>query len=344
MRARDHRLAVVLLLAIASTALSAYTPPGVLGAIVEEKRREVERLKKLPEARNDGPWALRLGYPAASASYALGQALGWRRETPAVLIDLKRASPTGRLGDSTSIDPTLVISTEMARAVKLGVAGAMVCTDLGYYGGSMRDLKDATSCAREALAQPDGQPLPIIAKDIIVDPIQIARAACEGAHAVLLIAAACLADLPALLDTCTLLGVEAIVEVHTPDEVRVASECAAPLLLVNERDRATGKLIVGQAASIAPLLPPDTTCLACGGITRIDQIRTLRRAGYDGFVIGRAFAGDPRSAEALIKMIGEEPPLQRWSETISVPKRSGGEAMPIDGPAYGGQSTSSFDV
>ena len=70
-----------------------------------------------------------------------------------------------------------------------------------------------------------------------------------GANAVVLIAAAALPDLPVLLDTCTLLGLEALVEVHTPDEVAVAAGCGAGILIVNERDRATGQLILGQASA-----------------------------------------------------------------------------------------------
>ena len=100
---------------------------------------------------------------------------------------------------------------------------------------------------------------------------------------------------------------------------------------VNERDRATGELIVGQAASVAPLLPPDAQCLACGGLTRLDQVRTLRNAGYDGFVIGRALLGDPRDAEALMRAISDEPVLQRVSEIIKVPVRTmPGESADLD--------------
>ena len=50
---------------------------------------------------------------------------------------------------------------------------------------------------------------------------------------------------------------------------------------LGQRDRATGRLVRGHASALAPALPPDATCLACGGIQRIDQVRALRRAGYD---------------------------------------------------------------
>ena len=316
-----------MLLALVATS-QAYTPPGVLASLVDEKRREIERLRRLPEAREDGPWALRLGYPSETASLALGRAIGWRPEKPVVLADVKRASPTGRLGATVSIAPGLEIQDTLMRVNEMGAVGALVCTDLTSYGGAPRDLKDACSFARDRLPSSAGgdEAMPIVAKDLIVDPLQIARAACDGARAVLLVAAAALPDLPLLLDTCTLLGLEALVEVHTPDEVTVAAECGAGLLLINERDRATGELVLGQAASLAPLLPPDTTCLACGGINRLDQVRALRRAGYDGFVLGRALLGDPRTAEALMHAIAREEPLQRWGEHVRVPTQTSGGA------------------
>ena len=57
--------------------------------------------------------------------------------------------------------------------------------------------------------------LPIVAKDLMIDPIQIAQAISQGADAVLLVASAVADDLPALLDACTLMGCEALVEAHT---------------------------------------------------------------------------------------------------------------------------------
>jgi indole-3-glycerol phosphate synthase len=302
-----------------------YTPPGVLAQLVEEKRREVDRLRSLPEAREDGPWSLRLGYPATSSSYNLGRALGWKRGRPAVLCDIKRTSPTGELGRTVPIAPDLAVSSMLSEVSRLGVDGAMICTDLASYGGSVADLKDANAYvqgSRAAGPSSSRSPMPIVVKDLVVDPLQIARAACEGATAVVLIAAAVMPDLKELMDTCTLLGLEALVEVHTPQEVEVATELGAMMLLVNERDRATGQLVLGQAAGMAAMLPPDATCLACGGISRLDQVRTLRRAGYDGFVIGRALLGDPRDAEALMTAIAREPEEQRWTEIVEVPTKS----------------------
>ena len=89
--------------------------------------------------------------------------------------------------------------------------GALVCTDLASYGGSGRDLVSATQFL-EAGGSAEAQALPIIAKDLMIDPIQIAQAISQGADAVLLVASAVASDLPELLDACTLMGCEALVE------------------------------------------------------------------------------------------------------------------------------------
>ena len=97
-------------------------------------------------------------------------------------------------------------------------------------------------------------------------------------------------------------------------QVRLASDCGASLFLVNERDRATGELVPGQACALAPLLPPDAICLATGGVSTIEQVRDLRKAGYDGIVLGRAYPGT--QGRELLREIGEEELQQRIVERI----------------------------
>ena len=126
-----------------------------------------------------------------------------------------------------------------AQVLSQKLDGALVCTDLASYGGSGRDLVSATQFL-EAGGSAEAQALPIIAKDLMIDPIQIAQAISQGADAVLLVASAVAGDLPELLDACTLMGCEALVEVHTRDEIQLAEECGAALFLVNEVDAAQG--------------------------------------------------------------------------------------------------------
>ena len=104
---------------------AAYTPPGLLARVVERKRREVDRLHRLPDARDDGPWALRLAYPASQASYRLAEACGWKREKPVVIGDLKRAS--GAIdGGIDAVWPELAYPAAIGRLLELGCDAAMV--------------------------------------------------------------------------------------------------------------------------------------------------------------------------------------------------------------------------
>ena len=89
-----------MLLATAAS-LAAYEPPGLLKGLVEAKFREVEQLRKLPDARDDGPWGLRLGYPAQSASYALTRALSADPGGLALVADLKRVGIAAAFANAT---------------------------------------------------------------------------------------------------------------------------------------------------------------------------------------------------------------------------------------------------
>ncbi|KAJ8601464.1 hypothetical protein CTAYLR_005702 [Chrysophaeum taylorii] len=176
-------------------------------------------------------------------------------------------------------------------ARRFGSADAYsACVDESY-GGSIEDL------ARVRIATEK----PILAKDIIVDPIQIALSAEKGASAVLLIASVLGSRLEDLMDSATLVGVEAAVEVHTPNECRFALNAGATLLVVNNRDRLDGQLHSDQALYVRDLIPPNVVAVAAGGIDSLAAARRLALAGYDGVMVGRKLltAGDPAFASAL---------------------------------------------
>ena len=209
----------------------------------------------------------------------------------------------------------LAVAAAVDEAYEAGLRALVVCIERASYGCSEVDLVAARERV-DALREHQGRALPLVAKDLYIDPLQIARAACLGADAVLLIAAVAAAELPELMDTCTLLGIEAVVEVHTRDEIELAAECGASILLLNERDRATGKLVRGQATTLAPSLPPDATLLACGAIESAAYARALRSAGYDGVVLGRSLVGS--RGRALVSELRSEPTLeQRLAERIA---------------------------
>lgn len=82
-------------------------------------------------------------------------------------------------------------------------------------------------------------------------PPQIAEALENGAAGVLLIVGVVGADLEILLDACTIMGTEAVVEVHTPNELEFALSKGATIFLINMWDRMSGKLFSEQVQLLA---------------------------------------------------------------------------------------------
>lgn len=159
------------------------------------------------------------------------------------------------------------------------------------YGGKFEDLRASVKSLRAI--KPENTP-PCIVKDIIIHPVQIAQALQEGAAGVLLIVAVVGADLEVLLDACTIMGTEPIVEVHTPNELEFALSKGATIFLVNMWDRMTGELHPNQAKGLASMLPMNSLAIASGNIHNIDQVsfkaifwRELQNKSSSVFLGGR---------------------------------------------------------
>jgi indole-3-glycerol phosphate synthase len=100
-------------------------------------------------------------------------------------------------------------------------------------------------------------------------------------------------QLEQLLDAATIMGADAYVEVHTPNELDYALEKLATNFIINMRDRITGRLYPSQARHLAPMLPVNCVSLAAGNIHCIEQVIELGLCGYDGVVLGRNIAEIP---------------------------------------------------
>jgi indole-3-glycerol phosphate synthase len=208
----------------------------------------------------------------------------------ACIAEFKRRSPSkGWIHEGA--DPVPV-----ARAYAAAGAAAMsVLTDGPFFGGSLDDLRRA----RAAIA------LPILRKDFLVDPYQVAEARAAGADAVLLIVAALGdADLAALLAATRRWGMEALVETHDEEEVRRAVAAGATVVGVNHRDLRTFGMNMDLAVRLRPLVPTERLMVAESGIKNADDVRRLRAAGVDAVLVGETLmqASDP--AAALRALVG----------------------------------------
>eukprot|EP00752_Nemacystus_decipiens_P014650 g13047.t1 len=297
----------------------AYNPNDELRAIVQRKQHEISSLLAAHSSKDD-PLQMRLSYGASESCYALRSALrrnkGQEDDQQAVVIaDMKRRSPT-----SAELPPDVnAFDDPAAWASQLYSAGAkvlMVNTDGPAWGGSLSDL-DAVVGHFKQLGK---TPPPIVMKDMIVHPIQMAQALEKGAAGTVLIACVLGPALCDFMDTATVMGTECIVEVHTPAEVEKALEYGASVIMVNNWDRVTGKLYPKQAMALRNMIPDQVLTIASGGISNLEQAGRLTDEGYDALVLGRSLvagggggaASGPELIRGIVDRVGVPRSMLGW--------------------------------
>jgi len=314
-----------------------------LYALVERKKIEVQNL--LREHFNDyDPLQLRLQYYADESQFLVKQSL---RRAPnledrhqlSVICDLKRQTPCGPQSGPRQLADYATAGDIAQQMVSYGADAIMVNTDFGGWGGDLLDLTTTAqnvNCFRlpkkrhiDAMVQqskdgmeqqldvekhwvpdPPKKDFPVIMKDIIIHPIQVALALETGANCVHLCATILGAGLEDLLDAVTIMGTEAIVEVHTPNELDYALELGANMIMVNNWDRLEGVLHRSQALALAREIPPHIVTIAAGGIFSPEQAFELADEGYDAVVLGRAIS-EHENIKKLINQIRGRKGVQR---------------------------------
>ncbi len=245
---------------------------GKLGEIIAHKRIEV---------------AERLAGADLSAARPTTRSLvaAMRQPGARFIFEYKRRSPSeGMLSDA--LEPAAV-----ARAYTGVADGMSVLTDSRFFGGSLADL----TAARTAF---DG---PILAKDFIVDPRQVAEARIAGADAVLVILSVLDdAQAHAVMTEATRLAMDVLVEVHDEAEMRRAVALGAALIGINNRDLKTFRTDLAVTERLAGMAGDALVISESGIATRADIDRLARHV--DGFLIGSTpmRSGDPHGeARAL---------------------------------------------
>jgi indole-3-glycerol phosphate synthase len=256
---------------------------SILDEIFAHKRVEVERqraLRPLAEVRADAEQAA----PARDFVAALRRGAGQR---PALIAEVKCASPS-RGVIAADFDPL-----GLARVYQQNGASAIsVLTDERYFKGSLAYLSQ--------IAQQAPRP-PLLRKDFLFDPYQVYEARAAGADAVLLIAAHLqpgqLADLHSLAGE---LGMAALVEVHSAEEMSAAVAACQPRLLgINNRDLRDFTVHLETTLQLAPLAPAGTCLVAESGIHTRADIERLQPAGIDAVLVGEALVAAGDTAEKV---------------------------------------------
>jgi len=198
-----------------------------------------------------------------------------------IIAEVKRASPSrGPLADIP--DPaSLAVSYQTG-----GASAISVLTEGRRFLGSLADLE----AVRAAVD------IPVLRKDFIADPYQVFEARAAGADLVLLIVAAL--DQPVLAELHELigqLGMTALVETHSADEVQRALDVGASVVGVNARDLSTFELDRELFGSLADRIPSGVIRIAESAVTEPADVARYRSAGADVVLVGEALVtgGDP---------------------------------------------------
>lgn len=203
-----------------------------------------------------------------------------------IIAEFKRRSPSkGVIRADADLE-------QMARSYEAGGAAAIsVLTEEDYFSGSLDDLRQVKKSVD----------LPALRKDFIFDEYQICESAAAGADAVLLIVAAL--DDNQLVSLRTLvedeLGMDALVEVHTREEMQRAIACGANLIGVNNRNLHTFEVSLETSLSLAKEAPTGTVLISESGLNNSTDIARLRDAGYHGFLIGESLMRSQNPGTAL---------------------------------------------
>ncbi len=209
---------------------------------------------------------------------SLAPAIANRQDNP-VIAEIKVASPSrGTIRENVDLE---ALAQAMARG---GAVGISVLTEPKHFHGSLENLVRTRAAVN----------LPILMKDIVVSPVQLAAAAKTGANAILLIQALfdreyCQQSLPQMIADAHALKLEVLLETHNPDEFRRAVVSDAEMVGINNRDLASLQVDLNVTKRVLQENLSEGKVVASeSGIDSPADLIFLRRCGARGFLIGGA--------------------------------------------------------
>jgi indole-3-glycerol phosphate synthase len=206
-----------------------------------------------------------------------------------IIAEAKKASPSKGIIRA-DFDPVSI-----ACCYEQNGAGAIsVLTEEHFFQGRL----DFLTHIRGAVS------IPLLRKDFIIDPYQVYEARSAGADALLLIAAILEHSvLEALYQLTRDLGMHALIEVHTKEDLQKALNVNPSIIGINNRDLNTFKTDIETSAYMRSLIPDDIIAVSESGINTPEDIRRLRSCGIDAFLIGESLMREKDPAQKLMQFL-----------------------------------------
>jgi indole-3-glycerol phosphate synthase len=256
-----------------------------LTEIVELKKKRLEKAKSicsLDELKKNA-----FAEREKAECHLLRRALKGNRTN--IIAEIKRASPSkGVISDKIDV-------AEIARNYESGGACAIsVLTEEDRFKGSLEDLKTVKANVS----------LPILRKDFIFDEFQIYESAQNGADVILLIAAMLGdEDLQKFYHLAEeVLGLDALVEVHTLEELKRATKIGAKIIGVNNRNLQTFEVSLDTSRELIKHKPDNALMIAESGLQTVEDLQELKSLGFKGFLIGETLMRSENPSATLRKL------------------------------------------
>jgi len=240
----------------------------ILNEIVVRKKEEIAQRKKL--------------FPLA----VLQQSIFYQTKCMSMVSYIKRSDKSGIIAEFKRKSPSQSAINLYAKVedvtigyMQAGASGLSILTDEHFFGGKNEDLRIARKfnfC-------------PILRKDFIIDIYQIHEAKSIGADAILLIAE--ILNKEQVVEFAQLaksMSLEVIIEVHSADQLGKLNDYI-DIIGVNNRNLVDFTVDINTSIEMIKHIPSDKIKISESGISNIENILTLKKAGYDGFLIGQHF-------------------------------------------------------
>lgn len=240
-----------------------------LDEVIAHKHEEVRR------KRAEQPLgALQTAIRSRPAAQSLAAVLA--RPGVALIAEIKRRSPAKqRYGADLSPGQLAPVY------VSNGAAAISVLADERFFGGGAKTIEEVVAAVAGAV--------PVIYKDFIVDPYQVAEARALGGDAVLIVVRA--TDPVVLRESVShayALGMDCVVEVFTAEDAERALAAGARIIGINNRDLATFEIDIERSTRMRKALPPDILSISESGLNSPDDVRRAGLLGFHAVLIGEA--------------------------------------------------------
>lgn len=257
----------------------------ILEKIVANKRKEIEKIKPLSSIEQ----FRKKGFFWEISNRSLKRSLLADGST-GIIAEFKRKSPSKGWFKTKELEVEQVVVSYN----NFGAAGISVLTDEEFFGGDLDDLIQAKVVTD----------VPILRKDFMIDEWQIAEAKAFGADVILLIAA-CLtpAEVRKMATFAKTIGLEVLLEIHNHQELgHICDE--VDLVGVNNRNLKTFEVDINTSLELIGSIPVGKPAIAESGISNIETIKTLREAGFKGFLVGETFMKENDPGKAFADFAG----------------------------------------